>query len=278
MKKSKPSFSYIHIMKYLSLTIIFINLFICRASAQNAPTTYIDVFKAKYLEIKEIPDHIGDTVCVYGRLHDFKAIGNQNIIIARIDSISNHKPITVEFTYTYPETKQNILKQLKDTTIIIYGIVAGNRNKPKVISGFFSPEDGSGTWPSYFKNVIKVQRDTSKRPKVRITSVQLLPPDPASMKKEHYEYFSARLNKKIWYCDLVSGTKLSANKTLTELYLSDSTLTILIKDKVSDKFKVVPQTAFLNRQICVKGTVILYKGKFAVNIISPKQIELLPSH
>ncbi|SDP57585.1 hypothetical protein SAMN05428975_1883 [Mucilaginibacter sp. OK268] len=265
-------------MKYLSLIIIFINLFIYQASAQNTLKTDIDIFKVKYLEIKEIPDHIGDTVCVYGRLHDFKAIGSQNIIIARIDSVSNHKPVTVEFIYTYPETKQYILKQLKDTTIIIYGIVAGNHDKPKVISSFFSPEDGSGTWPSYFKNIIKMQRDTSKRSKVRITSVRLLPPDPANMKKENYKHFSAKLNKKIWYCDLVSGTKLSANKTLTELYLSDSTLTILIKDNVTGKFKVVPQTAFLNRQICVKGRVIAYKGKFAVNITNPKQIELLPDH
>jgi hypothetical protein len=261
-------------MKYLSLIIVFITLFICRASAQDIPKMDINIGTAKCIELKEIPDHIGDTVCIYGHVRNFKMVSDQNIIIAQIDSASNNQPVIVEIAYVYAEAKPYLVKQLKNNMIIIFGIITGTHDKPKVVSKVFMPDDKSGTWLSYFKSKNEIQRDTSKLSKVRITDVQLLPPGPASIKN----FFSTHINKKIQYCDLVSGGKISDHGSLTELYLNDSTLVILIKDKVMDKFKVAPQTAFLNKQVCVKGTLMAYQGKFAINIIDPEQIEILPDH
>ncbi|MBB6110484.1 hypothetical protein HDF23_003243 [Mucilaginibacter lappiensis] len=238
----------------------------------------INISKAKRVELREIPNHIGDTICIYGHVHDFKVVSDQKIIVTQIDSASNTQPVTVEIAYGYPEAKPYLIKQLKNNTVIIYGIVTGSYDKPKVVSQFFMAEDKSGEQLAFFKEMKAMQRDTNKRSRARIVSVELLPPDPASIKKENYKHFSSKVNKKIWYCDMVSGSKPSDDKTATELYLSDSTLVILIKNKVKEKFKVTPETAFLNKQICIKGTVIVYKDKFAVNIINPKQIEILPDH
>lgn len=261
-------------MKYLSLIIFLIKLSVYQALAQDIPKMDVNIGTAKCIELREIPDHIGDTICIYGHVHNFKVASDQNMIIAQIGSASNNQSVTVEIAYVYAEAKPYLLKQLKNNTIIIFGIVTGSHDKPKVVSKLFMPDDNSGTWLSYFKSKNEIQRDTGRRSKVRITDVQLLPPGPASIRS----FFSTHVNKKIQYCDRVSGSKISDHGALTELYLNDSTLVILIKDKVIDKFKIAPQTAFLNKQVCVKGTLIAYQGKFAINIIDPEQIEIFPDH
>ncbi|MEN0054093.1 MAG: hypothetical protein AAGC65_10505 [Mucilaginibacter sp.] len=269
-------------MKTLNLVIAFILIQISYALAQD--TTSImqamrkgSIFRqaAKYIELKDVPDHIGDTVCVYGHIREIKEIPGVNGFIVSIDSASKGRSVAVEISYLYEAAKPSVLKALKKHDIEVYGVVNGNREKPIITNSVFMADDKSAFLLSSFKSRLQFQKDGGKKPSTRVTSVELLPPSREAVKASSYKYFSERVNKKIWYSDSVSDAKFYVNEMLTELYLSNETLVVIIKGEVRNKFHTIPEVAFLNKQISIKGRVIPYKGKFAVNITNPKQIELI---
>jgi hypothetical protein len=272
-------------MKYLNLVIAFIFIQISHALAQDT-TTIMQAMKtgsvfrsaAKYIELKDVPDHIGDTVCVYGHVHEIKAIPGVNGFIVSIDSASKGKFVTVKISYLYEAAKPNVLKALKEHNIEVYGVVNGNREKPVITSSVFMADDQSAFLLSSFKSRLQFQKDGGKRASSRVISVVLMPPSKADIEVSSRKYFSERVNKEIECGDLVSDAKFYADEMLTELYLNNGALIIIIKGKVRDKFSAIPEVAFLNKQIQVKGKVIPYKGKFAINITNPKQIELTANH
>ena len=54
----------------------------------------------------------------------------------------------------------------------------------------------------------------------------------------------------------------------------DNLLTIVIKGEDRKKFKDAPEDAFKDKNICVTGTIIDYKGKPEIAVTDPAQIKI----
>lgn len=79
-------------------------------------------------------------------------------------------------------------------------------------------------------------------------------------------------------CDKVYSTKLLEGSGMVFLNLGgeypNQKMTIVIKGKDREKFKVSPEIAFKGKTICVTGTVTNYNGKPEVVVTDPEQIKV----
>ena len=79
-------------------------------------------------------------------------------------------------------------------------------------------------------------------------------------------------------CDKVSGGRYIDGSGITFINLGgaypNQKLTIMIKAEDRVKFKVAPETAFLDKLICVTGKQIMYKGKPEIMVTDPEQIKV----
>jgi hypothetical protein len=89
---------------------------------------------------------------------------------------------------------------------------------------------------------------------------------------------STTIGKQQTICDKVYGSKVMAGSQMTLLNLGgpypNQKLTIMIKGGDRAKFPVAPEVAFQDKNICVTGTVINYKGKPEVIVTDPGQIKV----
>jgi len=79
-------------------------------------------------------------------------------------------------------------------------------------------------------------------------------------------------------CDKVYSSKVIEGSGMTLLNLGgvypNQKYTIMIRGNDRSKFTVAPETAYQDKQICVTGTVIDYKGKPEIIVSDPAQIKL----
>jgi hypothetical protein len=79
-------------------------------------------------------------------------------------------------------------------------------------------------------------------------------------------------------CDKVYGGKFLSSSDITLLDMGgahpNQALTLLIKGADRKKFTGNPEDIFKDKNVCVTGTVIDYKGKPEMIIIDPAQIKL----
>jgi S1/P1 Nuclease len=86
----------------------------------------------------------------------------------------------------------------------------------------------------------------------------------------------AKSGNKVTICDKVFTSKYFDGSQMTLLNLGaaypNQKLTIMIKGDDRSKFKVAPDLAFTNKNICVTGVVEDYKGKPEIIVTDPTQI------
>ena len=78
-------------------------------------------------------------------------------------------------------------------------------------------------------------------------------------------------------CDKVYSTKLLTSSNITFLDLGaahpDQELTLVIKGEDRSKFKGQPEVDYKDKNICVTGTIIDFKGKPEIVVTDPSQIK-----
>ncbi|WP_295648295.1 hypothetical protein [uncultured Mucilaginibacter sp.] len=123
----------------------------------------------------------------------------------------------------------------------------------------------------------KLTNDTLVR-KHHVISVVLLPPSKEWQRKGAITDLLAQSGKKITECVSFSGGKVDTSGT-TFLYFGDKYpdqwLTIVISEKDRKKFKIVPEVAFVNKELCITGIVYNNKGNPEMRITNPKQMEIV---
>ncbi len=87
------------------------------------------------------------------------------------------------------------------------------------------------------------------------------------------------VNKQVRYCDYVYGAHVTkGEKPVILLNLGadfpDAKLVVAIFNDDWKNFSYKPEEFLLEKQICVKGKLVLYKGKPEIIIKGPKQIEM----
>jgi micrococcal nuclease len=84
------------------------------------------------------------------------------------------------------------------------------------------------------------------------------------------------IGEKVTICDKIYGGKFLTGPGLTLLDIGgahpNEALVLLIKGDDRKKFKEAPEDAFKNKNVCVTGTIIDYKGKPEIVITEPEQI------
>jgi DNA/RNA endonuclease YhcR with UshA esterase domain len=82
--------------------------------------------------------------------------------------------------------------------------------------------------------------------------------------------------KKVTICSKVYGTKALKKVTFINLGAAypNSLLTVVIFAKDRSKFKIAPDAMYNDKNICVTGIVKEYKGKPAIIVESPDQINI----
>jgi len=79
-------------------------------------------------------------------------------------------------------------------------------------------------------------------------------------------------------CDKVYGGRFLESSETTLINLGgeypDQKMTIVIKGSNRDKFKTAPEVAFKNKNICVTGKQIMYRGKPEIIVTEPGQIKV----
>ena len=84
------------------------------------------------------------------------------------------------------------------------------------------------------------------------------------------------VNEKVTICDKIFGGKFLDEARITFLNMGadypNSPLTLVIKGDDRKKFKT-PEEAFKGKQVCVTGTIIMYKGKPEIEITEAEQIK-----
>lgn len=87
-----------------------------------------------------------------------------------------------------------------------------------------------------------------------------------------------KAGEKVTICEKVFSTKFFDGSQMTLLNLGaeypNQKLTIMIKGEDRGKFKVAPESAFKNKNVCVTGVVVDYKGKPEIVVTDPDQIVL----
>ncbi|MGN6181054.1 MAG: hypothetical protein ACTHNW_17865 [Mucilaginibacter sp.] len=86
------------------------------------------------------------------------------------------------------------------------------------------------------------------------------------------------VNQKVTVCDKVWSTKLLDGSNMTFLdmggYHPNQLLTIVIKGEDRGKFKGKPEDDYKQKDICVTGTIIDFKGKPEIVVTDQSQIRL----
>lgn len=87
------------------------------------------------------------------------------------------------------------------------------------------------------------------------------------------------VNKQVRYCDYVYGSHVTkGEKPVVLLNLGadypDAKLVVAIFQSDWDNFSYKPEEFLKEKQICVKGKLVLYKGKPEIIVKGPKQIEV----
>lgn len=87
------------------------------------------------------------------------------------------------------------------------------------------------------------------------------------------------LNKNVEYCDHVHGTYVTQGKNKVILLnlgakYPDHRLVVAIFESDWNSFKYDPSDYLNNKDICVKGKLILYKGKPEIIVKNPNQITI----
>jgi len=90
---------------------------------------------------------------------------------------------------------------------------------------------------------------------------------------------SKYVNKQIQYCDQVSGTFVSKGENQVILLnlgadYPDQKMVVAIFGKSLKDFDYKPDEFLNGKMICVKGKLVLYKGKPEIVVKSQKQIEV----
>lgn len=88
------------------------------------------------------------------------------------------------------------------------------------------------------------------------------------------------VGEKVTICDKVWGTKFldQANITFLDLggYNPNQLLTIVIKGEDRAKFKGKPEDDYKQKNVCVTGTIVDFKGKPEIVVTDPGQLKLNP--
>ena len=85
--------------------------------------------------------------------------------------------------------------------------------------------------------------------------------------------------KKVTVCAKVQGTHVSSGEK-KNTYLNfgkpypDNTFTVLISEPDLKNFKYVPAEFLTDKNICITGTVVIYKGKPEILVSSEEQIKV----
>ena len=87
------------------------------------------------------------------------------------------------------------------------------------------------------------------------------------------------VDKQVRYCDFVYGTHVTqGEKPVILLNLGadypDAKLVVAIFHSDWENFSYKPEEFLKEKQICVKGKLVLYKGKPEIIVKGPKQIEV----
>lgn len=86
------------------------------------------------------------------------------------------------------------------------------------------------------------------------------------------------INEKVTVCDKIWSTKLLDGSNMTFLdmggYHPNQLLTIVIKGEDRSKFKNKPEEDYKQKNVCITGTIINFKGKPEIVVTDPSQITL----
>jgi hypothetical protein len=86
------------------------------------------------------------------------------------------------------------------------------------------------------------------------------------------------LNENVTICDKVWSTKFFDNTSMTLMdvggFHPNQLLTIVIKSEDRKKFSGKPEDDYKDKNICVTGTVIDFKGKPEIVVTDPSQIKI----
>jgi hypothetical protein len=85
------------------------------------------------------------------------------------------------------------------------------------------------------------------------------------------------IGETVTVCDKVYSTKLidGSNMTLLNLggYYPNQLLTVVIKGADRSKFKDAPESFYKDKNICVTGKIVDYKGKPEIVISGPDEVK-----
>jgi hypothetical protein len=165
-------------MKGLFLIVSLVVFSAITAFGQNIDTSFLKInpLLVKCIQLRDMPKHIGDTICVYGHVHDYKALPDSNKLIVNIDSASHGRVFTVELRLPR-EAIPYLIEQITNNSIQALGIITGNRNNFKVMSYVIVPENKDGDMLAGFNSLLLTQKHRSDKHKVKIISVTLSPPN-----------------------------------------------------------------------------------------------------
>jgi len=165
-------------MKSLFLIVYLITLSALTASAQNIDTSLLKkMFLIKCIQLRDIPKNIGDTICVYGHVHNYKSLPDSNKLIINIDSASHGPTFTIELHYQEREAEPYLVAEIANNSIVAYGIIAGNKDNFRIVSYLIVPENEEKDMLAGFNLRLLAQKHRSDRHKTKIINVTLSAPD-----------------------------------------------------------------------------------------------------
>lgn len=99
-----------------------------------------------------------------------------------------------------------------------------------------------------------------------------------SQTKISIDSISNHKDELVTVCGKVYGTKFLDKSQITFIDLGavypDAPLTIVILGKDRANFKENPETLYSDKQICVTGVIKEYKGKWEIDVETPKDITI----
>ena len=97
-----------------------------------------------------------------------------------------------------------------------------------------------------------------------------------SQTKINIDSAAKHIGEKVIICSKVYGVKLIASSQMTFIDLGgkypNSLLTIVIPAKAMANFKQTPEILYAGKNICITGTLISYKGKTEIELMSPTNV------
>lgn len=99
-----------------------------------------------------------------------------------------------------------------------------------------------------------------------------------SQTKINIDSAAKHIGEKVIICSKVYGVKLIPTSQMTFIDLGgkypNSLLTIVIPAKAMANFKQTPEALYAGKNICITGTIISYKGKAEIELLSPKDVSV----